>query len=857
MKHVYLWICIMLFFTNVHATHERAGEITYKHLGGLRYEMTLITYTYSLSPADRNELEVYWGDGSSDIIKRLSIVKMGNDIQKNTYVGTHTYPASGTYTISMEDPNRNQGILNVPNSVEVPFYIESELIISPFLSFNNSPILENPPIDMGCVHQPFYHNPGAVDLDGDSLSYKLIKCKGLNGQDIPGYSLPQASNSISIDSITGDFYWDTPFMQGEYNIAILIEEYRHGVKIGSVIRDMQIIIMACNNHVPEIISLDDTCINAGDTLVFKVSARDPDANQVVTLTAIGSVFQLTESPAYFNQGISGRDSVSTYFYWPTQCAHVRKQPYPVVIKAQDNGAPVSLVNMKTIQITVVAPAPQHLIATPFEKTVFLSWDSTCNNAAGYRIYRREGPSGFVPQHCETGVPPETQYKLIGETKSHQATSFVDDNDGKGLKHGIQYCYMIVGYYKDNAESYASEEVCVLLKNYVPVITRVSIIETDTLKGKVELKWHPPVDIDSIQYPGPYLLRLYREISSIQHMTLIHSMPQLSDTLFTDSLLNTSEHDFYYQLEFYHSADTNPRLIDASDPASSVYLRLSPSDECMYLQWQEDVPWKNIQYIVYRHNPLTNVFDSIATTSEQTYVDIGLINGKFYCYYIEAIGYYDDTIFERPLRNLSQIACEKPVDNKPPCTPLLSAETDCIDVDLYWSMPYDSCYQDVSTYVIYYNKQKNGDFVVLDTINDPLVLTYKWIKPLSVVGCYVIRALDSVHNASNFSQSVCFDIDQCNPYRLPNIFSPNNDGYNDLFTPFHPYDLVESAHIRIYNRWGNLVFQTEDPEIRWNGKDRITGKDCADGVYYYVCDLREYTLAGIRIRSLKGSVTIVR
>ena len=79
-------------------------------------------------------------------------------------------------------------------------------------------------------------------------------------------------------------------MQGEYNIAILIEEYRHGVKIGSVIRDMQIIIMACNNHVPEIISLDDTCINAGDTLVFKVSARDPDANQVVTLTAIGSVF---------------------------------------------------------------------------------------------------------------------------------------------------------------------------------------------------------------------------------------------------------------------------------------------------------------------------------------------------------------------------------------------------------------------------------------------------------------------------------------------------------------------------------------------------------------------------------------
>jgi gliding motility-associated-like protein len=151
----------------------------------------------------------------------------------------------------------------------------------------------------------------------------------------------------------------------------------------------------------------------------------------------------------------------------------------------------------------------------------------------------------------------------------------------------------------------------------------------------------------------------------------------------------------------------------------------------------------------------------------------------------------------------------------------------------------------------------SDFILLDSISDPFILQYKWIHPQSVVGCYVVRAVDSMNNYSAFSNKVCFDIDLCNPYRLPNIFSPNGDGLNDYFRPFRPYDLVNSVQMRIYNRWGNMVFRTDNPEILWDGKDQNNKKDCAEGVYYYVCDVKEYTLIGIRIRNLKGSVTIVR
>ncbi len=103
----FFFLCITF---SVFATHERAGEITYKHKSGLTYDVTVTTYTYSPSPADREQLEVLWGDGTSSIIQRTSKQDLGNDIRRNTYVTTHTFPSTGTYTVSMEDPNRNAGI---------------------------------------------------------------------------------------------------------------------------------------------------------------------------------------------------------------------------------------------------------------------------------------------------------------------------------------------------------------------------------------------------------------------------------------------------------------------------------------------------------------------------------------------------------------------------------------------------------------------------------------------------------------------------------------------------------------------------------------------------------------------------
>ncbi|NVO02265.1 MAG: gliding motility-associated C-terminal domain-containing protein, partial [Bacteroidetes bacterium] len=157
---------LLLFFSisiSAFATHNRAGEITYRCLGGLTYEATIVTYTYALSPADRCELELNWGDGTSSVLPRINgpsipncthggeIDPSNNEIKKNYYVGTHTYNSLYNYKLSFEDPNRNAGIINIPNSVNVPFYVESWIFMSPWFACNSSPKLTYPPIDNGCV----------------------------------------------------------------------------------------------------------------------------------------------------------------------------------------------------------------------------------------------------------------------------------------------------------------------------------------------------------------------------------------------------------------------------------------------------------------------------------------------------------------------------------------------------------------------------------------------------------------------------------------------------------------------------------------------------------------------------------
>ena len=176
------------------ATHNRAGEITYTHVQGLTYEVVITTYTKSSALADRPWLYLTWGDESTDVLDSLEreqpIVNLPGDIQRNTYRGTHTYGGPGIYPITVEDPNRNEGVLNMTGSVDTPFAIQSLLIIDPQAGHNNSVQLLNPATENACLNQLWIHNPAAYDPDGDVLTYSLVPSRGFGGEFIPTYVYP-------------------------------------------------------------------------------------------------------------------------------------------------------------------------------------------------------------------------------------------------------------------------------------------------------------------------------------------------------------------------------------------------------------------------------------------------------------------------------------------------------------------------------------------------------------------------------------------------------------------------------------------------------------------------------------------
>lgn len=862
---VWLWlrlafVCLCLMVsTPLFATHQRAGEISYTYVSGLTYEFTITTYTYTPSPADRPQIDVSWGDGTTSTIQRTQKINMSGDISQNIYITQHTFSAVGTFHVTFEDPNRNAGIVNIPSSVETPFFIETIIVINPFVGGNSSPQLLNPPIDNGCTNVMYFHNPGAYDPDGDSLSYSLIACRGYDGGEIPGYTMPFASNFIDINPITGDLTWDSPTMVGEYNIAILITEWRNGIMISSMVRDMQITIAPCHNE-PPIVEVEDTCVLAGTRLVLPVKVSD-STSTMATLTASGELLYVSPGPVQFST-ITDSVPYSTNLVWNTQCDHVRMAPYTLMFKAQDNGPQVQLVSFHTLHVQVVAPAPKNLQASPFANQVHLSWSpDSCTTAVGYEIYRRDGSNPFEPEHCETGMPGGEGYYWIGSTNAWDDTTFVDDGSVIPLYHANDYCYRVTARFPDGAESYVSEEVCTHILADAPLIINADVVTTDSLYGTLIVRWLMAPEVDSVAFPPPYYYNLYRYTTSGIDSVLLATGIFLSkiDTIeYLDYELNTFDSAYTYKVELFND-DT---LIEVSDPATSIFLTTAPADRKVHLSWMVKQPWSNVEYTVYRLEENAVDWDSVGVTTTTSFTDMGLENGRQYCYYVRARGYYwlPDTI--GPLFNRSQRSCASPIDDTPPVLPLLDITSDCQTVTYSWTFDSDSAASDAYWYYIYYKPTLGGDFFCVDSFSMadhcyPFPCEYIVDDMETVVGCFAMKVADTNYNRTQLSDTLCFDIYECLDYRLPNIFTPNGDGVNDLFEPFQPYQGVYKVDMQIYNRWGRRVFSTSDPAILWDGHDENTHQMCSEGVFYYGCQVYVHTLTGEYSYPLNGSITLIK
>jgi gliding motility-associated-like protein len=98
------------------------------------------------------------------------------------------------------------------------------------------------------------------------------------------------------------------------------------------------------------------------------------------------------------------------------------------------------------------------------------------------------------------------------------------------------------------------------------------------------------------------------------------------------------------------------------------------------------------------------------------------------------------------------------------------------------------------------------------------------------------------------------VDNCPEYELPNVITVNGDGINDFFKAIKNR-FVKDIDLKVYNRWGTLVYETTDPAFNWDGKVIQSKLQATEGTYFYVCDVHEIRVAGIVTRSLKGFLQI--
>ncbi|NNC94111.1 MAG: T9SS type B sorting domain-containing protein [Chitinophagales bacterium] len=151
---------------------------------------------------------------------------------------------------------------------------------------------------------------------------------------------------------------------------------------------------------------------------------------------------------------------------------------------------------------------------------------------------------------------------------------------------------------------------------------------------------------------------------------------------------------------------------------------------------------------------------------------------------------------------------------------------------------------------------------IDVYDETDVISYSW-SPTAGLNCSDCTSpLAAVYQTTVYELMVTY-LNNCittqeievvvlgpPPYFIPNAFTPNNDGQNDILKIFGP--TIKNAFIQIYNRWGEKVFETSDQHISWDGSYR--GELMNPGVYTIVAKLE--FLDG-STEAYKGSVNLIR
>ncbi|MGE0637046.1 MAG: PKD domain-containing protein [Bacteroidia bacterium] len=381
-----VFVLLLAFFLSagsVSASHSQGADLTYECLGGNQYRVTLSFYrdcagvaapnaaiiTVSSASCGQNftiNLNPLPGTGQevSPICQTATTECSGGvlpGVQEYIYTNTVMLPANcSDWVFSYDLCCRNTATNTIFDPGNQNIRVEATLD-NLNVTCNSSPAFSNNPVPFICVGQTFCFNHGAIDADGDSLVYSLVAPLNASGSSVAylgGYSATQPLNSnpaVTFDNATGDICM-TPQALEVAVVAVLVEEYRNGQLIGSVMRDLQIRVVNCTNDLPSIDGIDlsgagtgsgnytiSTCANTN--LCFFINSFDADVAQNLSLSWNNAI-----PAASFNPG-NGQRPQAQFCWTPTQ-ADISNIPHCFTVQVKDDNCQYYGTSVYSFCITV-------------------------------------------------------------------------------------------------------------------------------------------------------------------------------------------------------------------------------------------------------------------------------------------------------------------------------------------------------------------------------------------------------------------------------------------------------------------------------------------------------------------------
>lgn len=821
-------VFILMMFTPFfsEAAHITGGEFTVKHVEGNTFEATLILYRDCASGgADLDaEVEITVFDAlTNEHLAGLDFVftgfemiapVLGNScftpdvcLEIGLYQTQFTLPDNPNgYYLTKERCCRNDLSVNL-NGVDLGFVFTVD-VPDPALQ-NSTPVFGDYPSEAYlCLNGENVIDFGATDADGDSLVYSFAE--PFNGESSsfapnppvasskPYSIIPWAANfatddqvggpiSMTIDPETG-ILTAQPDQVGVFTVVVQVQEFRDGVLIGRVRRELQLTSTVCVVDLPSVINTpnNDTIFDvlANTQICVPIIVTDPNEGDTLFLQGEGGILDGTVDPQAIFPDANGFSTIEQEFCWSPVCENLQDGLYMVTLTAFSRGcANEVLITEQDIYFNVILEV---------DETTLL--DAPMSGEVTIDLY---DPSS----HCFDFVfldPNEADTLFVIPSSDIFSFDNVDELDPEVDQGSVTlpFCWDVICSDVSDDPYFIDFEV---------IATNCEVQDTVIFTVPINVVVPPDEAASFIQPIDTIYWEFYSTDTFCMPITFV-------DPNFFDTLEVTATSALF-------SLPGNPAVIDTLEGLIQLEGNLCWVPQC------SDV----------REEPYLITFTG---TSKSCKTDETV--QKTVVLYLE-LPPEEAPVFELPLNGF---AIDHSIGDDPIDFTVLVSDTDPYDtltLTANGEVLTDQITNMAGFEGITINTQSViADFSWLpdcpDVELEPYMVTFTVVSSScqkSVVRSVDVPILVTTPTMGNIEP-------------IQNIFTPNGDGLNESWTIENKQDpCLLNFKSTVYDRWGKVVFESNDPAFIWegdygNGSDAVTGQYFQTIEYFFKDASQSYT-----------------